>query len=790
MRIALRGLRRSPAFTTTAVLILGLGIGMAVAMFAVFNAVLLRRLPILDQDRVVTLQALDRGGADLWVSEDEVETLRRDARTLRDVAGVAHWGSAIVPLEDNGRPIPLAQARVTGHFFEVLGARPVLGRMLVPDDNLEGAAHVLVISYGAWQRQFGGDPAILSRRLVDPLRQWTFTIVGVAPPGLDYPTGADYWTPDRPIHLDGIDAFARLAPGATASTARSEFRSILDRLGRQESHPLEIAQVRVGTLERAIVGDVRPVLVVLMVSVGMLLLIACVNVGNLLLLRVSGRERELAVRKALGASFAAVVRSVLAEVAILGVTGGVLGYALAAILRHVLLVSAPRELPRADVVQAAGLPIGGAVAITTIAISLFGLAPALLAAGRGAAGPLRFGPRSGRDSKQRRSLRQALVASQIALAVMLLGGAGLLVRSLAQLERVKLGYVPEHLSVVELSFPGAKYDSLPQIFAVYETLAPQLSSIPGVTAVTPINLPPFFAATAFMASFDLEASTAARASGSGVIPIELGGPQYFRTFGIPILRGRGFLVTDGEHAPPVVVVSEAATRQLWPGVDVLGKRIRFHGDSVWRTIVGIAGDVRLRSIRDAAPTVFFPYQQYFWQGGLALRTTVSLGTILPSIERVVKTVDPDFAVWRARTMDQLLAGPLAQPRLSTTLLSGFALVALLLAAIGLYGVMASAVREETHDIGVRMALGATPRLLRHQVLRRAFTVVSVGLAVGLVGELFASRLVRSLLFNVQPTDPVAVVGACGVLLVVALLAAYVPARRASAVDPAHALRAE
>jgi hypothetical protein len=275
-----------------------------------------------------------------------------------------------------------------------------------------------------------------------------------------------------------------------------------------------------------------------------------------------------------------------------------------------------------------------------------------------------------------------------------------------------------------------------------------------------------------------------------MIPVEVGDEEYFRTFGIPILRGRGFLVTDGERAPPVVVVSEAATKQLWPGVDILGKRIRVHGDTVWRTVVGIAGDVRLRSIRDAAPTVFFPYQQDFWQGTLALRTTVSLGALLPTIDHVVKTVDPEVHVWRAQTMDQLLAGPLAEPRLSTTLLSGFALVALLLAAIGLYGVMASAVREETHDIGVRMALGATPRLLRIQVLRRAFAVVGIGLAVGIVGDLFASQLVRSLLFNVQPTDPVAVIGACGTLLGIALLAAYVPARRASAIDPTQALRAE
>jgi predicted permease len=375
---------------------------------------------------------------------------------------------------------------------------------------------------------------------------------------------------------------------------------------------------------------------------------------------------------------------------------------------------------------------------------------------------------------------------------MLLGGAGLLVRSLAELEGAKLGYAPQHLSVVELSFPVEKYlnDTSPQMFALYEALAPQLSSIPGVTAVTPINLPPFFAPTAFMAPFDLEGSPTSNDSASEVIPIELGGPQYFRTFGIPILRGRGFLVTDREHAPPVVVVSEAATKQLWPGVDMLNKRIRFHGDTVWRIVVGIAGDVRLRSLRASAPTVFFPYQQYFWQGALAFRTTASLGAVLPSIDRVAKTIDPDVHVWRARTMDQLLAGPLAQPRLITTLLSGFALVALLLAATGLYGVMASAVREETHDIGVRMALGATPRLLRHQVLRRAFAVASVGLAVGLVGNLFASRLVGSLLFNVKPTDPVAVTGACATLLVVVLLAAYLPARRASAVDPAHALRAE
>jgi predicted permease len=308
--------------------------------------------------------------------------------------------------------------------------------------------------------------------------------------------------------------------------------------------------------------------------------------------------------------------------------------------------------------------------------------------------------------------------------------------------------------------------------------------------MTPVVLPPFFGPNVFTGPWEAEGQTEAQMDATPNIPMESGGSEYFRTLGIPILRGRGFSEADRENAPRVAVVSQSVARMFWPGQDPVGRRLRFRHDSVWRTVVGVAGDIHYRVLREVTPTVFLPFRQYFWQGGFVLRTALTPAALLPSVKRAVTAGDPTATVWDLKTMDEYLAGPLAEPRLSTLVLSMFGLVALVLAAIGLYGVMASAVREQTRDIGVRMALGATPRRVRGEVLRRAMLVSLSGAAVGIVGALVGSRVIASLLFEVSPTDPVALIGACAVLLVVAALAAYLPAYRASRVDPARALQGD
>ena len=791
-KVALRGFRRTPTFAVTAVLILGLGIGMATAMFTVFNAVLLRDLPVRDQDRIVVPRAFDQAGTSMQLLPDVLDQMRRGTRTMRDVAGVVYFGASAFPFVDGERQIVLNRSAVTGNFFDVLGTRPLLGRLLRPGDDVKGAVPVIVLSYRAWQRDFGGDPGVVGRSLTDQYWGWHYPIVGVAPPGLDYPAGVDYWVSITPLGGAPMYVLGRLAPGATPATVQAEFLPLVNRsrAAASDTLPVQLVRADARTLPQVVLGDVRPTLVVLTAAVALLLFIACVNVGSLLLLRASARARELAVRRALGASTGDIVRHLLVESVMLGVAGGALGLLCAEMLLHILLAFAPAQLPRTDVIRLAGTPLGVAAAVTLVSVLLFGLLPALSAARGSVGSTLRLDARSGRETRRRRRVRQGLVVSQVALAVIMLAGAGLLARSLQRLEHVQLGYTPEHLSLFHLATPAA--DSTPeQLDAMFETLAPRLRAIPGVRALTPILIPPFQGTDEFLLKVEIEGQTPAEAEAGPFIPWEDGGPDYFRTFGIPLLRGRGFLDTDRADAPKVAIVSQSLAERFWPGEDPIGKRIRSSNDRVgWRTVVGVAGDIRYRSLRRANPTIYIPWQQIVWGGGFAVRTTGDMASVLPAMRRAVHAVDPRLSIWQAQTMDDLLDGPLAQPRMSTLLLSGFGLVALALAALGLYGVMASAVREQTREIGVRMALGATSDRIRIGVLTDALTVIGIGAVIGLAGASATTRLLTSLLYEVSPVDPIAFVGSCVVLVGIGLVAAYLPARRATRVDPAQVLRAE
>ena len=530
---------------------------------------------------------------------------------------------------------------------------------------------------------------------------------------------------------------------------------------------------------------------VMTAAVGLLLVIVCVNVGNLLLLRATTRAREIAVRLALGASGADIVRQLLLENCLLAIMGGVLGLALADVARRVLIIAAPSELPRLDALRVAGAPVLATVVVALVTVLLFGMLPALAAARGRPAATLREDARSGMASRQRGRSRQLLVASQVALALIMLSGAALLARSLRRLETIRLGYTPGHLMFLQVTYPVRFMDTLSTVLNVYDVMNRRLTALPGVTAVTPVLIPPFLGANVWTGIWEIEGRSRAENNALPLVPMEVGNANYFRTLGIPIVRGRGFLDTDREDAPQVVVVSEAAARLFWPGQDPIGKRLRFFkSDTTWRTVVGVADDIHYRALREATPTVTMPYRQFYWQGMVALRSATDPAAIVPAIRRAIAEVEPDVTVWRTQTMDDFLAGPLAQPRLSALLLSMFGFVALALAALGLYGIMATTVREQTREIGVRMALGATPGQVRGEVLRRAMTVSALGAAVGLAGALAASRVISSLLFQVSPTDPIALASACVALLTVALIAAYLPARHASRVDPARALQAE
>ena len=798
-RIALRGFRRAPSFTVTAVLILAIGIGMAVAMFTVFDAVVLRPLPVTNPDRVVELFTYKGDpNTDYYVLRGDLRKVAAEAKTMRDVAGIAHWGAPSAPLVDGDRPLVLNRTLVTGNFFNVLGTRPLLGRFIQPSDEAPGADLVLVLSYGAWRKYFGGDPNIVGRKLIEPYARNSYRVVGVAPPGLEYPAAVEVWMPAwQPSEQLSVIGVARLAPNATPRMAQSEFLQLMKALSTSQE-PRDYDGAHVETFTHAVVGDVRPILIVLVAAVGLLLLIACVNVGNLLLLRAASRARELSVRRALGATYGDVVRQLVVESGLLGVAGGLLGLGVAGGLIKLLIAYAPPQLPRVDVIGVAGAPVIIAISVTLAAVLVFGVLPALLASRGELASPLRYDSRAGTETRARRRMRQALVASQVSLALVMLAGAALLGRSLERLQGLSLGYDPNHLSLLSVAFPPSLYADAKgkvdqnRLNALGDQLAPVYRAIPGVTGVAQMLVPPFFGTGIFIGRLDREGQTPEEMKSNPAYPMEAGGADYFRVYGIPILRGRAFTEADNEKAENVAVVSESAAQKLWPNENPIGKRIHFWSadSTTLRTVVGVAGDMHYRSLRESTAEIYLPWKQSYWQGSFAIRTTGTLASVLPALRRATAEVNPALTLWQADPMDDLIAKPLAQPRMSALLLAGFAFVSMLLAAIGLYGVMASSVRGSMRELGVRAALGASPERLRRGVLTEALIVTGTGAVVGLAVALAASRLLTKLLFEVSPADPISLLGSAVLLLIVALVAAYVPARHATRVDPVQALRSD
>jgi len=798
LRVALRGFRRTPSFTITAIAILAIGIGMAVAMFTVYDAVLVHNLPVPAQDRVVELFPYrDNPNTDYYLLRGDVRDVARGSLTMHDIAGFAHWGATTSPFLEGDRTLVIKRTFVTGNFFDVLGARPLLGRFMRASDDLSGAAPVLVMSYGTWTHFFSADPHVVGKKLIEPYSRRAYQIIGVAPAGLDYPMGIGIWMPAAELTDQlSVIAVARLAPGASMRDAQEEF---LAKMRRQPADGVrDYRGVHIRTFTQAVVGDVRPTLVTLAAAVGFLLLIACVNVGNLLLVRAAGRARELSIRRALGASLGRIVRQLMVESTLLGIAGGALGLVTAAALIKVLVAAAPPKLPRLDDIAVGGTPLGMALLVTIGAVLVFGVVPAVLGSSTELASPLRFDSRAGRTTRGGQQLRRALVALQVALALVMLSGAGLLARSLERLHSIALGYNPEHLTLIDVSFTPNEYGGITgkvdqrKLNDVADRLVPAWRAVPGVIAVTPALVPPFLGAGIFVGPAQKEGNTPEQDRSAPDMPVEAGGTDYFRVMGIRLLRGRGFTDADREDAPNVAVVSQTAAQRLWPNENPIGKRMHYWSADTasWRTVVGVADDIRWRSLREATPTIYLPWRQSYWQGSFAIRTSADVATVLPAIRRATHEVNPVLTVWEALPMDYLLAGPLAQPRLGALLLGAFSCVAMLLAAIGLYGVMAAVVTAATREIGVRAALGASPERLRRDVLTQALGMAGAGAAVGLVVALLGSRLLSSLLFQVSPEDPLSVIGALVVLLLVAIAAAYVPAHRATRIDPASALRSD
>ena len=799
VRVGFRGLARAPGFALAAVLTLALGIGIATAVFTVADALLLRQLPVHDQDRIVALWGEAPNGkfANYPLGLDDAREFASRARSLEQVGFFSYYGASETPIREGDQVSRLRRALVSGNFFDVLGARPVLGRALRPEDDVSGAAPVVVLSYSAWQERFGGDAHVLGRQIRTFQDGLTYTVVGVMPRGLDYPRGADFWaavlpsTPPAGRAYIALDVIGRLAPAATPSTAREELTAFF---GRAEATAAQRKLRGVAhTLPRLILGDTRPAVIVFAAAAGLLLLITCINVANLLLVRGLARVREIAVRSALGAGRGRIVGQLLTESTILGVAGGALGVVVAAGAVRAFVAFAPTGIPRLGEIQLNGSALAGAIAITAAATLFFALAPALAAARVEVPQVLRSGNRRS-ASRRSRLAAEVLVAGQVALALLVLSAAGVIARSLLELQRAKLSLDPSRLLIAELAIRQEQFGGTAKQLELLEELVGRLEATPGVRSVSPVVAVPFSGSGGWDGRLAAEGESADEAAANPMLNMELVGPGYFSTLGVHVLRGRGFTEEDREGARPVVMLSESAARYYWPGENPLGKRLVMGpGRERSFTVVGIVPETRYRDLREARPSIYFPLRQSFFPfmpANLAIRTSGPPAGLVPTIRRVIGATSSGVALASAAPFGEFLDRPLAQPRLDALLLAIFAGAAAALAAVGLFGVMSTMVRQRRHDIGVRMALGATAHDLRRMVMRRAVTIAATGSVAGLAGSLIANRLLAAMLYEVSPTDGATLAVVTAFLLVIALLASVVPARASTLIDPAIALRAE
>lgn len=797
LRFAARQLRRTPGFAAGTIFLLALGIGLSIAVFTVSDALLLRHLPVRDQNKLVVLWGESRNaGFDHFpFGLDDAHDFAKQARLLEQVAFVAYEGAWPKTFADGNQTFRFRRAVVSGRFFDVLGVQPVLGRTLRESDDVAGAAPVVVLSHAAWRTWFGGDPHVLGRRLLSYENAVTYTIIGVMPRGLDYPRGSEMWVPIAPsvpansVAYIGLDAVGRLAPGATPATAREEVGAFLERAGGAR---FDLRGV-VHTLPRLMLGDTRPALLVFSAAAALLLLITCTNVANLLLVRGLARTREIAVRSALGAARLRIAGQLLTENALLALAGGAVGVIVAVAAVRLFLALAPGDLPRIDEIGWSKGVFLGALGITGVATLLFGLVPAITTSRTDVQEVLRAGTRQAARRRSRRAT-ELLVIGQVAMALVVLSAAGLIAKSLMKLERARLSFEPSRLLIGELALRRDRFDTRAKGFAVLDRLLPALEATPGVRAVSPVLATPFSG----NGGWDVRlVASGQRPSASAAAPLNMEAitPRYFAALGIQVVRGRAFSDADREDAPPVVILSQSAAQHFWPNQDPVGKRVGFADTSSERmTVVGIVPDTRYRDLREERPSIYFPLRQLSWLPyapmTLAIRTQGPPTALISTIRRVVGEVEPGVTVVKAAAFDDYLAKPLAQPRLDALLLSIFAGSATLLATAGLFGVMVTMVRQRRRELGVRMALGATPSEVLRLVLRRGMTLAALGTLLGVLGAVAANSALATVLYEVSPTDGSILSLVSILMLATGTLASLIPARSGSAIDPVAALRTE
>jgi putative ABC transport system permease protein len=802
LRSALRGLRRARGFTVAAVLTLAIGIAGATVMFGLIRGVLLRPMPVHEQDRLVVAWKTvpDSGSAIYPFGAAAIERVAEASRLLDGAAGVTRNGIGRMVVADGDAAEYANVALVTGGFFDVLGVRPLSGRAFTPADDSDTAAHAVVISHGYWQRRYGGAREVLGRQI--RIDDRAFTIAGVMPPDLDYPAGVEIWRTTSSMPADGpfgdaarreVNLVGRLRPGVTLAQAASELGALSQRLDADLPAGAPRGMVVVTRpFSDVVVGEVRLTLLALAAAVGLVLAIAGANVANLLLMRGEARRSELALRAALGAGRGRMVRQVLAESSVLALMAGAVGVALAWWSLPALIALAPDGVPRAEAIRVDGTVLLFSAAISCVTALAAGLIPALSSVRGDLVAPLKGGPSFPGASPARG--RRALVVAQVALAVTVIAAAGLLARTVLRLDAIDLGLPADRLVLLDLHVPPEKHADRQRHGQWLDAAVERLEAVPAIAAATPVNVHPFLDRGWDVPRVTAEGQDDARAAGNPSLNLESVHPNYFAALRIPIARGRAFTAADREGTPAVAVVSEDAAARLWPGQDPIGKRLKFgaaDSPTGWITVVGAAAGTRYRTLTAFRPTLYLPAAQFQMTAtNLVVRTAAPLELLTTVTADRLREIDPDVRVMRVVPFAELRDRPLARPRFSAFLLGLFGAAALLLSSVGLYAVLAAYVRQRDREIAVRLALGATPGGVGRMVVAETVRLAGVGAAIGFVAAAASGRLLRGMLFEVDPMDPATSATAALLLVVGAALASYLPVRRATRVDATAMLRSQ